>query len=365
MNDSSREFISLILDKGQLARLLGGSLPSLPAFPLQVDVVSKIRGALFGVAVGDALGWPYEGMTRDQIASSRPSLDGYVAVRRRACEPINSGAVSDDTQMTLDVARCLTEKKMIDPDFLLTLNSAYMIRGAGPIVLKALHHYRFSVPWHKCGVDSPYNGGAMRAIPVGLFHHGSVENILVDSILSCVTTHNNVHAMSATAVMAQAAAWLLRSDSKSFAGAVNTAAFVESLRSTALCIEGTIDADADRNSGVPTKIMSVAIGRLPGLLEEYRDNPFPAILELGNSVNAVESVSSALFCFLRNPFDYSDVVTTAVRDGNDCDSVASMAGGLCGALNGDSVIPSGYIDGLEDRELIENRAAMLADACKE
>jgi len=67
--------------------------------------------------------------------------------------------------------------------------------------------------------------------------------------------------------------------------------------------------------------------------------------ELGNDVSAIESVPTALFCFLRCCKDFEkteqfeQTIRLAIRLGGDTDTIASMAGAISGAYLGAEYIP--------------------------
>ena len=66
--------------------------------------LDKIRGCLFGGAVGDALGYPVEFMSEKAIFSQY----GDKGIREYKLDPVSGKAlISDDTQMTLFTANGL------------------------------------------------------------------------------------------------------------------------------------------------------------------------------------------------------------------------------------------------------------------
>ena len=71
-----------------------------------IDMKKRIAGALFGVAVGDALGGPVEFMGPEQIAAKYGRLDRMVGGGWLSLVP---GEITDDTQMTLCVAEGIVE----------------------------------------------------------------------------------------------------------------------------------------------------------------------------------------------------------------------------------------------------------------
>ena len=72
---------------------------------------------------------------------------------------------------------------------------------------------------------------------------------------------------------------------------------------------------------------------------------------------------TAIACFASSPDCYEDVVSRAIGLGDDTDTLAAMAGALCGARLGLTGIPARLIAGLEDgllgRSHIERLAAGL------
>src|SRR4051812_30893032 len=84
--------------------------PNTNSVQVQLSVASRALGALLGIAVGDALGWPQERRPSDH----RPDVDKYRSWTRsvggqylRHDEIVLAGEYSDDTQLTLATARSL------------------------------------------------------------------------------------------------------------------------------------------------------------------------------------------------------------------------------------------------------------------
>ena len=77
--------------------------------PTQTD---KCRGAMIATAIGDALGWPNEIRSKNKSKNAGGG-DNFVAWIRRNNKPcyhdekILPGEYSDDTQLTLSVARSI------------------------------------------------------------------------------------------------------------------------------------------------------------------------------------------------------------------------------------------------------------------
>jgi len=82
---------------------------------------------------------------------------------------------------------------------------------------------------------------------------------------------------------------------------------------------------------------------------------------LGTGVTAQEAVPMALYCFLRHPDSYADVVHDAVFIGGDTDTIASMAGATAGAFLGVQSIPPAWRDAIVEEKYTSDAIEHLAD----
>jgi ADP-ribosylglycohydrolase len=71
----------------------------------------------------------------------------------------------------------------------------------------------------------------------------------------------------------------------------------------------------------------------------------------------METVPAAFYCFLT--LEPEEALIMAANAGGDTDSIASIAGALCGASSGLHWIPERWLRVLEGRERIENAARGL------
>merc|ERR1719154_1035862 len=105
-------------------------------------------------------------------------------------------------------------------------------------------------------------------------------------------------------------------------------------------------------------------------VEEYLDSSSETELEeicfeLGNTVAAIESVPTALFCFLRCMRDFEkeeqfeQTIRLAIRLGGDTDTIASMAGAISGAYLGLEAIPEFMIRSCEAVEDAHKHATAI------
>lgn len=73
--------------------------------------------------------------------------------------------------------------------------------------------------------------------------------------------------------------------------------------------------------------------------------------EIRSSGYVVDSLEAAIWCVVKST-SYKDCVLKAVNLGNDTDTIAAIAGGLAGIIYGYEAIPVSWINALANKELI-------------
>ncbi|MGD9890181.1 MAG: ADP-ribosylglycohydrolase family protein [Dehalococcoidia bacterium] len=302
------------------------------------DLRAKFRGALVGVAVGDALGAPFEGTTRVQPED----LVGL--------EHISDGLhYTDDTHMTLGVATSLVECGTFDPAHMAATFARNFAdepwRGYGggpPQVFRLLER---GIPWDRAsrllfGEQGSFgNGGAMRVAPVALFAFQDLDKTADFARRSALITHAHELGMEGAALQACAIAYLLQRPANS---ALDAGLLIASLR-----------------RHVQPGIYHEKLERIQSLLP---DAPIEVVVgELGNGIAAFESVPTALYAFFRYPTSFSEAIRYAISLGGDTDTIAAMTGALAGAYLGEEAIPAAWRDAAEGSAQLRNLADALLD----
>jgi poly(ADP-ribose) glycohydrolase ARH3 len=97
--------------------------------------------------------------------------------------------------------------------------------------------------------------------------------------------------------------------------------------------------------------------------DRLRTLPSHKIGELGNGIEATESVMTAVACFLHWPESFTDAVGNAILLGGDTDTIAAMTGAISGAYLGIDAIPLAVLPKIENegkgRDYIMNLADRL------
>jgi ADP-ribosyl-[dinitrogen reductase] hydrolase len=273
-------------------------------YPEEVyDLGERIAGALMAYACGDALGVPWENAFQ---ASAVPPASRVEQVPAREGWP--RGVTSDDTALTLLVARHLAERDGgCDANaFLAELAEREpMIRGLGPTTTAAIERFRRGGEAVAC-LGRATNGAAMRALPIGwVLPHSQADRRREVAIEMSQATHPDASAVVAACVIAACASWALE-------GAT-----------PALLLR--IAADEAREAA---RAMGIE-ARLAQTLTQVSTGTWQAPAE-GVSLDPYDTVAAVLSCVGSAPSLRGGLVS-AVQLGGDTDTVAALVGGLLGA----------------------------------
>ncbi|RLB45628.1 MAG: hypothetical protein DRJ42_29515 [Deltaproteobacteria bacterium] len=319
--------------------------------------VSAFEGAMVGLAVGDALGFPCEFRSRDQIVASFPpnGVDGFVALHDPrwqggvfiAGKEHPPGTFSDDTQMSLAVADGLLDVPSGEFDELMPAIAVRFVewsrsddndRAPGSTCMTGCQNLAAGMSLRSAGVaDSKGAGAPMRVVPIGLRFGRDREQLLKVARASSVLTHGHPAAIESSAAVALA---------------VSLALYKQTPK--------TIHAALLEECGAASPELRRRLQQVPALL----DAPPELALGpegLGESWVAEEAVASALWCFWRSPADFRRTVLTAVNTIGDSDTIGCIAGGISGAFNGLDAIPREWREGIEDGARLRETGRRLHD----
>jgi ADP-ribosylglycohydrolase len=177
---------------------------------------SRARGALLGLAIGDALGMPTQYLPRDLVAERYGLLSGFEAGAED--NPISrgmaAGRVTDDTDQAMILGRLLVEGRgRVDPEIfaneLLAWEDRMIAAGSadllGPSTRKALTLAAEGVPTDLTGRTGATNGAAMRVAPVGIVFPNDRVDGLIDAVVQTAhVTHNTTIGIAGAAAVAAA-----------------------------------------------------------------------------------------------------------------------------------------------------------------
>lgn len=292
--------------------------------------LDRYRGALLGLAVGDALGAPLEFM--------RPgTFDPVTEMLGGGPHGLMPGEWTDDTSMALCLAESLIESEGFDAIDQLQryvrwwrnghLSSTGLCFDIGFTTKAALQGFLDTgQPSGLTSSDSAGNGSIMRLAPIPMFYALSMDDAVEFGGQSSATTHASEEAVSACRYMAAVIVRALWGSSK------------EDVLAPALTDE------------LPDAIRRVAFG-------SFRIFSPPQIRGSGY---VVESLEAALWAFY-NSDNFADGASLAVNLGEDSDTTGAVYGQIAGAFYGANAIPRNWVSVLARRNLIVDFADQIYD----
>lgn len=325
-----------------------------------MDKQDQFIGALVGCAIGDALGAPLEGKSREAIAE----LDEITTTFRpyfswKAVTPHPLGQYTDDTQLTLATVRSILKAGTVNgiaiaTEFVELWESGDII-GSGPVANHAVDRLIQGLPWDEAALadDPPLNGAAMRIAPIGLWDHDRPEQLSNNVFAASITTHRHPQAVSGALAIASAVAYVITHKN------LSTQKFLESVTSTV----GPQDPDLAAHIALVGRWDELSEMKALETLDEITGHQSYGRSEgFGISVMVEPTVLMALYAFIKSPTDYLTTVERAIRAGGDVDTTAAIAGAISGAYNGFSALPSGLASRVQNSEDIRSLGKQLYSA---
>lgn len=258
-----------------------------------------MRACVYGLAVGDALGVPYEFLERGTFVCNDMATGGVHD------QPL--GTWSDDTSMTLCICESVKRLGHVDADDIACNFRRWLRDGdftcdgrvfdVGITCREAIETGRPSESFRACG-----NGSLMRTAPIAMLRDWSDKDV---KAVSAITHAHPVAEWSCVA----------------------------------LCeILGVLKEHSRA-----------------GIDEVWQRYGFIAALprdEVKSGGYCVHTLAAAIWC-LCNTSGYRDCVLAAVDLGDDSDTTAAVAGALAGVAYGYDAIPPEWLDQLRGKAVIE------------
>ncbi len=282
-------------------------------------IFERARGAFLGLAVGDALGATTEfmmpGEIRAQFKVHRKMVGG-------GWLHLKPGQVTDDTEMSLCIARALISSggwdlKGIADNFLAWMRGKPI--DIGSTCRKGIREYM-----RKGQLEAPYNdwdagnGAAMRMAPVALFSLGDPALLARCSLEQARLTHN--HPLSDAACLA-----------------------------IGQMVQGAI-LGCDRFE------LHAVTRDLVAKHPNFKFNKYK-----GHADSYVVDTLKTVFHYLFTTADFEECLIGVVNQGGDADTTGAIAGMIAGAFYGPDAIPRAWWKKLDPRvrQEVEESAGLL------
>lgn len=296
-----------------------------------LTLTDRARGALLGLAVGDAVGTTLEFRYRGSFEPITDMVGGGPF-------HLKPGQWTDDTSMALCLASSLIEKGTLDlrdqmkryvswwqNGYLSSTGKCFDIGNATRAALQR---------WVRTGepqsgdeaANTAGNGGLMRLAPVPIAYRHSVAKAVDAAAVATAGTHRAPECLQASRVFAEMLVRALNGYTKP----------------QILC-------EPEAGGPLSGKLSAVVIGA------SYAKKPRNAIKGSGY---VVESLEAALWAF-HSTECFRDCILAAANLGDDADTTAAIAGQLAGAHYGESGIPSEWVARVYDGSMIGVMAEKL------
>jgi ADP-ribosylglycohydrolase len=319
-----------------------------------MELYDRILGSISAAAMGDALGAATEQWSTSEIYARyrgpvrtfhKPPPDTFAGAAGS-----EAGEVTDDAsqmfylaQMIINTGGRVTEEAWT-ACLLQWAAESPMVVNMGPStrpVVEALRAGRDPYSVNTIGQSNRQtthmgvtNGAAMRVAPVGLVRPGDLAGACHDAVVTCLPAHNTQRAVSAACALAGGVAQALAPGADVFSvvrACLNGAALGEELagRHPRIRLVPGARIGSRIESAVSLAVRARTREEVMNLLESH----------IGNSVEAAESVPTAIGLFVFALGDPLESIVSGASIGNDTDSIAAMAGALAGALRGFCHVP--------------------------
>lgn len=271
---------------------------------MNTNLRNKIAGAIYGFAIGDAMGATTEFMTSEQIKKVYGKVTNIIGGGWLRLQP---GEITDDTQMTMCVMSALMRKpkdsnefqKFCEDNFVHWVNSRPKDIGAqcSKAIKCIINHQVVSLDESALG-----NGSLMRAMPL------AVLNLPHLNIIQGRITHNN-----------------------NFCSKI--------IIDYTTLIQGLLNDDYEKINSV------IGDYEVYGHVRLYEPTGF-IYDTFNNSIVWLQELT------------FKDAIIGAVNHGGDADTIAAITGSLAGAKHGFNDIPKDWIKALNPdvKEFLERFA---------
>jgi ADP-ribosylglycohydrolase len=297
----------------------------------------KAKGMIYGLAIGDALGYAVEFISLDQI-KMQYGPSGISDLPEPAL-------FSDDSQMSIAIAEALVSAGQKDiesimsavrSEFIQWYHSPENNRAPGNTCLQGVANMERGMHWTESGIkDSKGCGSAMRSAPIGFLYQNDPERLKQVASASGICTHGHK-------------------------------------TGDAACIGASYIIKLALDGIPPTEMIPKLLEFTDGISEEFDeailkveqcigwDDEGRALDFLGEGWVGEEALALALYCFMRYPDSYEKVIIRAANSNGDSDSIACIAGAISGAYLGVAAIPETWVSRIEKRDYLEDLASRLS-----
>ncbi len=280
------------------------------------EIEARAGAAFLGVAIGDALGATTEFMTPLEVRAKYGTLKKIVG---GGWLHLKAGRVTDDTQMSLCIARAIRDSggwdlTAIAEQFVVWMKNRPVDIGATCArgIREFMHTGTLEMPYNEWDAG---NGGVMRMVPVALGSLGDDRLLQTWAVEQAHLTHN--HPLSDAACIA-----------------------VGRMVQQAM-------------TGAPLAVLKAIADDLVATHRPFRYRPY-----LGNSTAYVVDTMQTVLHYFFSTASLEECLIGVVNQGGDADTTGAIAGMIAGAFYGTRGLPRRWLRRLDP--VVREEARQLA-----
>ena len=352
----------------------------------------KIKGSLFGGAIGDALGYPVDFLSENEIKQKygKDGITQYQLTKKGVAE------ISDDTQMSLFTANGMLSadstgfdrkphgtyadiwqaycnwyqtQKYISPfhstSWLTQIPKMCSRRAPGNTCMSALEVMDRG---ERVENNSKGCGGIMRVAPLATYtyrhyKHTSVKEVIGRSAYIAYHTHHHPLGFLPAGALGGIIYKLMERDgSKEPLDLKQVTDGVMRILPDVQDIHMTKQTYGEHYSEQIRELYKIT-DKAFELAERNDISETEAIKEIGEGWTAEETLAIALYCCAKHPNDFDKAVISSVNHSGDSDSTGAVTGNIMGAYLSMDGISDKWLENLELKEVINEIADDLGADC--
>ncbi len=328
------------------------------------NFLNKTKGILLGTAVGDAIGLPMEGMSSKRIKRLK-WMEDPDTVRHHFF--LGKGMWSDDTEHTIMLTQALLTS---DGDVVRFRKSlGWELRwwlwglpaGVGMATARAIFKLWLGFPTTRSGVFSAGNGATMRCAIIASYFPDQAEKRKEFTIAQTRLTHSDPKASIGAMAVTEVTAYMLQHDT------------LPSSEKILSILNEASDIDLNTSRGYSEakdqwleiiKLMEQCWSEKKTTKEFLTSlyQPIKRCPKKGVTGYVYHSAPIAIYAGVLDGWDFRKVIHSIVSLGGDTDTVAAIAGAMCGAAHGTENIPSLWIKNIKEWPCSTSDLTQLAEA---
>lgn len=363
----------------------------------------KYRGSIKLSAIGDALGWMTEFESSVETVKKKfgkEKITEFYSWKKATggrfygyVDNIKAGSYSDDTQLSLAVARSINEKGCVDNNYFSKIelvDSLYYLRGGGKTIKAAAKELKkndinwfnnfFTYKIRSQSIDyrqSGANGAAMRILPIALVNIKDFNKLKEEIFCNSIITHGHPRALIGAMLYGYALQTIMRFCSNSFfwkdfivqigSDFVNKFS-LSFFQKTEIknWINNWNQGSNQSFENLYTGVLEETVNYLRIVYKclkndvDVRDTlNLLGCFDISTKGSGTSTVIAGIYLATKFHDKPLEAIIEAVNSiGSDTDSIAAFTGALMGALYGDSIIPNKW-NLIQDREYLDKIALQL------